>query len=246
MKFRAIIFDLYNTLLEIVPPPGDAGARWVDLCHRKLGMATPPTLEQFEESCRLVVHAEHALAHSRGVRTPEVVWGEVARLALPALGALKDSELADFVYEHAGLERGVRLMAGAEEVLRHARAHNVTLGILSNAQAYSVRELERALGEAGLSLDLFDRELCFWSYRFGFSKPDPYAFQILNARLLARGVRPEQILMVGDREDNDILPARSFSWIAWHLRRDKALPESAAGDWAALRAYLREALTPRL
>ena len=56
---------------------------------------------------------------------------------------------------------------------------------------------------------MFDPELRFWSFENGFSKPDPHVFRILTARLEARGISPSETLMVGDRFDNDIEPARA-------------------------------------
>ena len=88
--------------------------------------------------------------------------------------------------------------------------------------------MQEALAAHGLGLDLFDRDLCFWSFEHGFSKPDPHVFQILTARLAARGIRPAETLMVGDRLDNDIEPAQAHGWQTWQLG------PAADGDWAAL------------
>ena len=33
MNIRAVIFDIYGTLLEVGPPPPDADARWQRLCR---------------------------------------------------------------------------------------------------------------------------------------------------------------------------------------------------------------------
>ena len=87
---------------------------------------------------------------------------------------------------------------------------------------------------------VFEPDLCFWSYRHGFSKPDPHVFRILTARLEARGLRPAEILMVGDRLDNDIEPARAHGWLTWRLARaaQTDVPPPAAGDWVALRRWL--------
>jgi FMN phosphatase YigB (HAD superfamily) len=57
-------------------------------------------------------------------------------------------------------------------------------------------------------------------------------FQILTARLQARAVAPQEILMVGDSPDNDIEPAKAHGWQAWQLG------PQAGGGWAALREHL--------
>ena len=49
----------------------------------------------------------------------------------------------------------------------------------------------------------------FASTEFGFAKPDPRIFASAQSEV---GCKPEEILMVGDRIDNDIGPAKSQGW----------------------------------
>ena len=70
----------------------------------------------------------------------------------------------------------------------------------------------------------------------GFSKPDPHVFRLLSARLQARGIAAGDTLMVGDRLDNDIAPARAQGWRTWQL--GAASGGETGGDWAALGAFL--------
>jgi putative hydrolase of the HAD superfamily len=107
------------------------------------------------------------------------------------------------------------------------------LGIASNAQAYTGPELDAGLAEASLTSAVFAPDLVLWSWQLGFSKPDPYFFQVLLARLAARGIAPGEALMVGDRADNDIAPARAAGLMTWHLQA------KGDGGWAALGAALR-------
>jgi putative hydrolase of the HAD superfamily len=126
------------------------------------------------------------------------------------------------------------MAAETATALRWLKDRPSLLGIASNAQAYTLRELSEALATHALGMDLFESHLCFWSFQHGFSKPDPHVFQILTARLAARGIGSAEILMVGDRFDNDIEPARNHGWPTWHLGR------LADGDWAGLRGRLLE------
>jgi FMN phosphatase YigB (HAD superfamily) len=80
-------------------------------------------------------------------------------------------------------------------------------------------------------MDLFEPDLCFWSFEHGFSKPDPHVFQILTARMAAQGMQPQEVLMVGDRADNDIEPAQAFGWQTWQLHSAPTEEGAAAGDW---------------
>ena len=94
-----------------------------------------------------------------------------------------------------------------------------------------------ALQGTGLNLSLFDRDVRFWSFENGFSKPDPHVFPILTARLETRGITPAETLMVGDRLDNDIEPARARGWQTWQLVSVQRTEQS--GNWRDLHAWLK-------
>jgi putative hydrolase of the HAD superfamily len=108
------------------------------------------------------------------------------------------------------------------------------LGIASNAQANTLRELKESLAAHALGIDLFEPDLCFWSFEHGFSKPDPHVFQTLTARLAALGISPRDTLMVGDRLDNDIEPVRACGWQMWQLTASPAEDGRISGNWNQL------------
>jgi FMN phosphatase YigB (HAD superfamily) len=234
MNLRAVIFDVYGTLLEVGPSPADAALRWERLWRDR--WAAPPrlTLAQFSAAGEAIIAREHALARARGIPHPEICWPAVATEVLPEMRACSGVERDEFVFQQACLWHTVRLAAEAPEMLRALRARGCLLGIASNAQAYTLRELHEALTAHGLGLDLFEPDLCFWSFAHGFSKPDPHVFQILNARLAARGIQPTEALMVGDRLDYDVEPARVSGWQTWHLQASPTEDASMAGDWKQL------------
>jgi FMN phosphatase YigB (HAD superfamily) len=234
VNLRAIIFDVYGTLLAVGPPPTDAPARWDRLCQDAFKAPPRLGLAQFSAACDLAIARQHALARSRGIPYPEVCWPSVVAEALPDLSALSLGDRDEFLYQQACLWHTVRLAAAARETLRDLRARGLLLGLASNAQGYTLRELQEALQPHGLGLDLFEPELCFWSFAHGFSKPDPHVFQILAARLQARGIAPAETLMVGDRLDNDLDPAKAHGWQTW------LLGPSAQEDWVALRDWLEQ------
>lgn len=238
MKIRAAIFDVYNTLLQVGLPPADADARWAQLFQATWGIAPPLRRLDFAVATSQVIAKLHDAARQRGIAHPEVNWPVVVSAVLPLLGRLDEARQAEFVYQQMQLGRTVRLFPHADTVLRELHQAGVWLGIASNAQAYTRRELAEHLGRAGLGLDRFEPALCVWSFEHGFSKPDPHVFQILAARLEARGIRPGQVLVVGDRFDNDIEPARRFEFQTWLLSAThSALPHT--GTWAQLREWLR-------
>ena len=237
MKVRAAIFDIYSTILEVGPPPTNADALWSRLFEEMLG--TPPPVSRTEFSLRTsqVIARLHADARARGIRWPEIQWPSIVREAIPNLARLDATQQEEFILRQMQIGRKLRLADGAAECLRELNAIGILLGIASNSQAYTLRELETALQGAGLNLSSFDRDARFWSFENGFSKPDPHVFRILTARLEARGIHPAETLMVGDRLDNDIEPARAFGWQTWQLIPSKT--NGQAGNWRNLGAWLK-------
>lgn len=232
MKADAVILDLYQTLLTVGPPPRHADASWRRLA-RPIDEAAP-SLAGFAAACRSAIEVEHRRARAAGIAWPEVNWDGIACTAWPALLRLPASARARLLAAHAGLVRTVRMPAAAATFLRTVSAQGIPLGLASNAQPYTLVELRRELARHGLRPHLFDRTLCFFSFEHGFAKPDPHVFRLLAARLALRRVTPDRILMVGDRADNDLEPARRAGWQTWHL--DAAAPR--AQGWTALRRAL--------
>ena len=121
--------------------------------------------------------------------------------------------------------------AGALERLRSA---GLRVGIAGNQPAGA----ERSLAELAA-----DGDLVATSADWGVSKPDPAFF----ARLLSELALPAgQVAYVGDRVDNDVVPAAAAGLFTVHLRRgpwgviQAAWPEAATADASA--ANLDEAV----
>jgi FMN phosphatase YigB (HAD superfamily) len=237
MKIRAVIFDIYTTILEVAPPPSNADALWQRLFEELLG--TPPPVSRMEFSVRTahVTARHHAAAKSRGIPWPEILWPSVVLEAIPCLARLSAPKLEEFLFQQMQMGRTLRLADGAADCLRQLNDHGILLGIASNSQAYTLRELTAALQGTGLNLSMFDRDVRFWSFENGFSKPDPHVFRILTARLEARGIGQAETLMVGDRLDNDIEPARVFGWQTWQLVSVKQ--DEHSGNWRDLLAWMK-------
>src|SRR6266496_4487071 len=142
MKLRAVIFDIYHTLFQIGPPPADAAQCWESLWEDAL--ADPPrlTLEGFAAECEKIIHREHAAAVQVDVQNPEIYWPAVAQEALPELARLGETERDECLYRHAKLQRTVKLMPGTAETLSDLAGRDVLLGLVSNCQPYTLRELD--------------------------------------------------------------------------------------------------------
>ncbi len=234
MKIRAIIFDIYGTILEVGAPPPDADARWQCL-FRDL-FQTDPDMSRldFTVASRNVIHHRHKAARALGIPWPEVCWPSVVAEVLPGLSRLSRQDQEEFLYRQIQTGHTTHIALDTAAALCLMRERQYLIGIASNAQAYTLRELHENLAAHELDLNLFDQDLCFWSFENGFSKPDPHVFQLLTARLAARGVGPGETLMVGDRLDNDIAPARAHGWQTWRISSSPAPDATDEGHWNQL------------
>jgi len=126
---------------------------------------------------------------------PSPYWG-----ALQALGVTMEEQNA--LREQAPYPKDLEeLYPDAADTVK-ALAKRLKLGVIANQPAGT----EERLVKHGIR-DYFD--LVFSSTEQGVAKPDPRIFE-LAAR--ATGVEPAQIVMVGDRLDNDIRPAKASGW----------------------------------
>jgi len=234
MRPRAIVFDVYGTLLELLPAPTaiEAEEGWV-LWHAKwLGARPSWSWEKHRASVREEVTRYRTGLQKRGIPHPEVIWNEILETVLPDFRRIPNSERDEATVGLAALTHRVQLHGAAGPFLQRLVAEGIPIGIASNAQPYTEIELSRELDRIGMDRPPWQPELCFWSWRHGFAKPEPHAFRLLDVRLRRCGIRAGEVLMVGDRLDNDIEPARMAGWNGWHLARNPV--GGLGGDWDEL------------
>ncbi len=97
-------------------------------------------------------------------------------------------------------------MPDARACLRRLREGGLRLGIVSNAQFFTPLMWEAT---AGCSLDAsgFDPTLQYFSYQHGFAKPGTGLYQLAAIQLAEFGLKPAQVLYLGNDLRNDIAPA---------------------------------------
>lgn len=112
------------------------------------------------------------------------------------------------------------LAPGARECLDALRAAGLRVGVAANQPSTVAPLLDELLEPdelAGISED------------WGVAKPDP----VFYARVIeAVGLAPEEIAYVGDRVDNDVVPAADAGMVAVHL---------VSGPWGVVQAAWPEA-----
>jgi len=121
-----------------------------------------------------------------------VIWQLSGRN--PALAA----SINEMVAARSRARAAFELRAGIAELLRELHARGLLLGLAANQPLMALERLDAA----GVGRCFHYREV---SGSHGLFKPDPRLF--LRACEGLR-VKPEQCIMVGDRIDNDVVPAR--------------------------------------
>lgn len=117
------------------------------------------------------------------------------------------------------------LYPDVDTTLKALRAEHYRLAIAGNQGEGVAEQIEE--------LDL-GTELVGTSARWGSCKPEDAFFQRLCDELQ---LEPDQVVLVGDRLDNDVLPAIAFGMHAVHIRRgpwgviQAGWPESAQAPW---------------
>jgi len=208
-RFSAMLFDIYGTLLisgagdiGFTREPTQSAADVQDLLQR-YGIGRTP--DHLASSLTLTIKRSHADQRRKGIEHPEVdivqVWRQV-------LGLNNITELKNFALEYELIVNPIYPMPGLKELLAAGKKSKMPMGIISNAQFYTIILLERFLG-ATLEAQGIDRRLSFFSWREGHAKPSTVMFDRAQTALLSMGIPVASALVVGNDMQNDILPAKA-------------------------------------
>ena len=206
-NFRAILFDVYGTLL--ISGSGDIGvsreqsAKADDLQDLLQRYHIDRTPDGFSAALHGAIVQEHAEARRRGIDFPEV---DIVRVWQALLGIGDLHQLKSFILEYELMVNPVYPMPGLNTLLSACRLRRMPMGIISNAQFFTPFLLEWFLGSS-LEKSGFDYRLIFLSYRFGHAKPSMFMFKRAVDELSRSGIPVEAALYVGNDMLNDIWPA---------------------------------------
>jgi HAD superfamily hydrolase (TIGR01549 family) len=181
-QIRWLFFDLGNTLVS-EETAAEARLRQVVGC-----------LERHGRRCS-VEDIRSALKQASAEFSPRLLTAAIAKLT-------DDPDLRRAVEtSHRYPKELEALYEGAEQVLR-ALSSRYRIGVIANQSAGT----EQRLTDWGL-MPLIS--ICLSSAELGIEKPDPAIFRLALSRAKCA---PEEAVMIGDRLDNDIRPARLQGW----------------------------------
>ncbi len=235
---KAVLFDVYGTLIDYYEPtyssPQGKQAHLLE-CFQNVvdefslgdalfsvqpGTAQAQTLRDFYHGLIMLDHERKA---AQGVCYPEIrieqIWKTIFQIVqrhgyeIPQPGWQDAEEMAlaaAYLYHFHALGR--RLYPGVYDLLECLRKKRILMGIISNAQFYSLFDLSWLLIRQSQHRikDIsayFPEDRCILSYQYGVAKPNPELFLTAATALKREGVEPAEILYVGNDLLNDIYGA---------------------------------------
>lgn len=223
---RAVTFDVYGTMF--VSSSGEVGT--VSVADR--AEAWFAAMKAVRISCTLSAREGVELLHEtitshqrqltgKGVDYPEVsivdVWRDVVdqlkrRTSVDEAGDQQQQvDFCRLAVEYESHANPVWPMPGLISCLKHLSRVGLLLGIISNAQFFTL-DLFPALLRCTAEEIGFERQLQYYSYRYHRAKPGEFLFQRAKQDLSSRGIDADQILYVGNDMLNDVMPAQRLGF----------------------------------
>lgn len=160
------------------------------------------------ERLSAAIEAEHEARRAGGTGYPEVDIRSIWAAVLAELGLRPTAQqVQKIALEYECRVNPVWPMPGLANLLSALRQHDLVLGIVSNAQFYTPLILEAFLGQPPAALGL-ESGCSAWSYQLREAKPATAIYQVaLDGLARSHGIRPDQVLFIGNDRRKDIWPA---------------------------------------
>ncbi len=251
-QVRAVTWNIYGTLLAI------SGGDLVFQHQNDfiMNVALDKTVQEFkmwasmsrkpgQPADYMKVIYDQALDEQRiappGERFPEIVADRVWESILKKLfhkdykfdanfyGSLNEYSRKVAFFFHASLQ-GTCAYPGAAAALRHVADAGLAQGFLADAQSFTAVQLQRGLAaQEPVNLDeAVPADLRALSCEVRGRKPSERLFRHSLAQLAKRGIEPSQVLHVGSRVTQDIIPAKRLGMKTALFAGDRASLQATA------------------
>ncbi len=231
-KPKVILFDIYDTLMASAV--GDLEAQ--------VKLKTGPdsfvkTAERFgfdssigEKWCELFfseIEVEHEANRKLGISRCEVlverIWQDILNKTVSG-GRAQKIRVRDLAIYREMVANPVAPFQGIVELWNKLLSHSVQIGIVSNAQFYTLPILAWLLE---VNLDRYLNEnLIILSCELGFAKPDPHFFRYVETRVRRSGFVPQDVWIVGNDPVNDIEASKPFGFTTVLFAGKSPIPSS--------------------
>jgi FMN phosphatase YigB (HAD superfamily) len=180
--------------------------------------------------------SEQRMAPSPGEKFPEItvekIWeGIIKKLMLKEyqfdagfFGSLNEYSRKVAYFFHASLQ-GTACYPCAAAALKLVRGQGLRQGLLADGQSFTFVQLQRGLSDEDSKIgldDLFESGLRVLSSDHGARKPSERLYKGFLERLEKDGIAPEQVLHIGSRMDQDVIPARKLGMRTGLFAGDKS------------------------
>jgi HAD superfamily hydrolase (TIGR01549 family) len=179
---RWLFFDLGNTLIS-------EERAWERRIQRLAS-----SLERFGRR-RAIEDVKAALREASEEFAPRLITRAIEKL-------IDDLECRKLILAEARYDKELESPYECAEQTLRTLSSRYRIGVIANQPAGT----EERLTKWGLTPFI---SICLSSTEVGLEKPDPAIFQLA---LSQSGCKPSQAVMIGDRLDNDIRPARLLGW----------------------------------
>jgi FMN phosphatase YigB (HAD superfamily) len=231
---RAVLWNVYGTLLAI--PLGDLVfehpqafimSNALEKTIQEFKMWSSMTRKPGQPSEGLRVIYDQVLLEQRGISGPggekhpevlsERVWEAILKKLMQKdykfdatfFGSLNEYSRKIAYFFQASLQ-GTACYGGAAEALRHIHEAGLKQGLLADGQCFTTVQLRRGLdAQGGERLEeLLTDGLEVLSCDARARKPSDRLYKQALTALRERGIEPEEVLHVGSRIAQDVIPAR--------------------------------------
>ncbi|MDX8339474.1 HAD hydrolase-like protein [Draconibacterium sp. IB214405] len=223
-KIKAVIFDIYGTLL--ISSSGDIDQASLNKDNMRAAMEAggfdftsckEDTCSFLLDQLQLQVKKQHEELKTKGHPFPDVdifkVWSDMFEAAEKE-GLLKlsgNESWTDTIMVFELLSNRVYPMPGMKEVLLEIKKMGIPIGIVSNAQFYTPIIMNYFLtGEfkTDQHIDLFEEDLAVYSYKELRAKPDTALFdKFIPALINKYDTEPSETIFVGNDMLKDVYTA---------------------------------------
>lgn len=157
-----------------------------------------------------------AAARNNGIDYPEAEIREIWREVLTTLqrnnfieGQLNRETITNFGIEFEFRANNLWPAPNLEPALSSILDLDLELGIISNSQFYTPIAFEATLGKAPEAFG-FNANLLIWSFKIGRKKPSLHFYEAFVDAAKHEGLKPQQVLYIGNDIRKDIKPAKSL------------------------------------
>lgn len=222
---KALIFDIYGTILK--QNVGDLedsidfknsikllrSFKRIKNKYKNSNNKLDASAEELKNLYLKYINKSHNQSKAKGIKNPEVKIEKIWHSILKDINHRQKNnknfwfEIADYHQQYIAKRT---LYPNIEKVLKYAIDNNLKLGIISNAQFYTITDLinllktKKEFKNIKSVFEIFTKDISLFSYKLGFSKPNPKVFKIMKTNLKKYSIDMDETLFIGNDILNDI------------------------------------------